>query len=351
MRVSYLYLPLLPSYLFFSIIFSILLSPHVSIDVSTRPYSPYSHNHTHFAHAHNMSHSHAPRRTELQAISHLIRYPGDLKALKVINGTYYMSGSSHGLSNRIGGVAAALYSAAQKNMSVVVFVWPSTYLDPFYQLFDVIPRLIIIDESLAPIYLSGAKFVSACYLTESCWSMKWAVDPTYKYFDKSPDDFALTTAQTYSLFQLSEENSKIVEIFVKTENICAAHAIHIRRTDMLDYKTSDEDFLQHIASKPQKDKIFILTDNNQTREWFREKIGRERVITFGSFRGPIEGGTSRHTSEVMAIIEVMIASFASTFKGTVPSTFSELVDIFRRVNIITKRREKMCGTVGINGES
>ena len=304
------------------------------------------HNHTHGHHSHSHSLAAAQRAELIHAASHLIQNPGDLNgtAFASINGTYYMSGSSHGLSNRIGGVAAALYSATLKNITLVVFEWPTNNAyDEFYSIFEIIPRLIIIEPSLAPMYKAGAKFVSQCYKTESCWSMKWGVDPVHKYFDKSPEDFAQTTAHAYIPLQLSEENLKIVEAFVAKEGICKAHAIHIRRTDMVDFKTSDQDFLDFVASKPSNSKVFVLTDNNSTREWFREKIGQDRVITYGTIRGPA-AGSLRHTSETMAFIEAMIASFAASFKGTVPSTFSEMVDIFRRVNVITNRRLKICGS-------
>lgn len=239
-----------------------------------------------------------------------------------------------GLSNRLGLIAAALHIADLRNIPFVVSAWheynevkdPSSYPDHghFLELFQPIPNLVFIHQNIEQRFRKDSiKSLPECrgyHFEDGVKSCGCGVEPDHD-----------SLIRQYSKFVLTWENNREIQDFVRENKICSTAAIHIRRTDLLHTPTTDEHFLRFVRNLPHDQKVFIMTDNNDTRQKFIRELGSDRVITYGSFSDHAIG-RPRHTSIRHFIVEAMIATHAKVFMGTETASSSDLVNIFREVN-------------------
>jgi glycosyltransferase involved in cell wall biosynthesis len=106
-------------------------------------------------------------------------------------------------------------------------------------------------------------------------------------------------------------------------------AMHIRRTDHVEYAksvncyTTDEEFDSFVKAHLDKN-IFLATDNCDTQKKYPmtktyKKIPEENVKLY------------RQTSLCDALIDILICTKATQFKGTAWSSFSNLIETFRNI--------------------
>jgi len=107
-------------------------------------------------------------------------------------------------------------------------------------------------------------------------------------------------------------------------------ALHVRRTDIDELVkknnnyTTDDVFFNFIEENPEK-KIFLATDNNETRKMFLSRYG-DRICFYKEIK---ESDELRKTSVLDAIVDIYICKDATIFKGTKGSSFSGFIQYLR----------------------
>jgi hypothetical protein len=102
-------------------------------------------------------------------------------------------------------------------------------------------------------------------------------------------------------------------------------AVHIRRTDLpAERYVPDADFEQFIMDAADAP-VYLATDNAATQKHFTEKFGNIRKATTIIARD----GTLRQTPLDIAVIDLFICAGAAYFKGTVGSSFTEMIEAMR----------------------
>jgi hypothetical protein len=140
---------------------------------------------------------------------------------------------------------------------------------------------------------------------------------------------------------------RISNQFVKENNICNASAIHVRHTDLQTLltsmqlqPTSDEDFDRFISSRPSGERVFLMTDDYHTQDLYLEKYA-EKIIIFKNLRvenasslslGKCQGFGERCTSIAHTAVEMLIAAHAREFQGSLLSSLSDTVRIWRNAS-------------------
>ena len=152
-------------------------------------------------------------------------------------------------------------------------------------------------------------------------------------------------------------------------NICNSSAMHIRETDMKESvlkasngrkRFSIQPYVHFVNSRPKGEKVFLLTDNPSTQNYFLREFP-DQILVYSSMDHDIvnqlpsqirnvedikhllvpEGQRSvshnttasdhRFTTLENALIDVIIAAHANIFKPTIFSSLSELVMMFNRI--------------------
>lgn len=111
------------------------------------------------------------------------------------------------------------------------------------------------------------------------------------------------------------------------------YAAHLRRTDLiplLEQKNKpfpkDEDFL-HFFSK--SNKCFLATDNPDSQNIFKKNL-KNKLVIFETIK---DTKKIRLTSLETSILDLFTCVYATKFKGTIYSSFSDLIINLRKENI------------------
>ena len=249
--------------------------------------------------------------------------------------------SQSGLSNRLRVLAAHMYVAeVYHRVSNVVMVWdvngecPGHFLEIFQPIVNVTFVSSNIKHQLEP-------FAVATY------------PPSYATFPfillkhnltLDPPIWHEQQRRMYSRFQPVNEVQNKVAHFVRKNNICNASAMHIRRTD-LDFHphvagsqnhSIDADFVAFVDSRPIDEHVFLMTDNPSTQLKFLRKYGSNKIlvyslIPFAASVSSRKNSVYRFTTLHHAIVDVLVAAHAPSFRGTFFSSMSNLVEIFSNV--------------------
>lgn len=136
----------------------------------------------------------------------------------------------------------------------------------------------------------------------------------------------------YNDLKLLPEIQCIVDDYKK--NILESYiAIHVRRTDHVvvakknNRYTDDEEFFKFIEEHPEK-KIFLATDNSETQQLFLSKYG-DRICIYKEI---VNLESLRKTDILNSIIDIYICSYADIFLGSKWSSFSQLINYFKKVH-------------------
>lgn len=244
--------------------------------------------------------------------------------------TLIVGHAGHGLCNNLGVIAFGLYFAQAKHIDTVAFYWYSE--DHFLELFQPIPNLVFINREDEYNFLrSIPNFIDVTF-------PEYKFDPIQDVIPMTTEQFRVAQMHVYSKYVLTYQNELEVSRFVETHSVCDAIAIHVRKTDFGE-GSPDEEYMEFVDSFDEKPKVFILTDNGETQRKFVHMIGTERSLVYEHI--PLDKGLRRrHTSIEQAGKEMMIATYAKAFCGTSESTFSETIEIFRRVH--EHRRLSVC---------
>ena len=142
-------------------------------------------------------------------------------------------------------------------------------------------------------------------------------------------DFAKLEQEFYtSTFIPVRSIREEVTRFAQSNGICDGCSFHIRRTDLTEPdRTSDEKFEAAIANCTGR--VFISTDNPDTRKRFQEKFPG-KVIYYGVMPDTLQENSFRFTNLRHSLTEAFIASRAKKFMGTYLSSWSEAIDSFHR---------------------
>lgn len=129
--------------------------------------------------------------------------------------------------------------------------------------------------------------------------------------------------------KLNDKIKKEVDKFLNRNLTKPFCAIHVRRTDLTKKVidegkfTSDIKFEEFVKSNNDKHIIYIATDNPDSQKYF---IKLKNTI----YNKPIrELKSKRATSIEDALIDLYVCVKAKSFKGTVGSSFTELIEILR----------------------
>jgi hypothetical protein len=121
---------------------------------------------------------------------------------------------------------------------------------------------------------------------------------------------------------------KILQIARSFPKIGAS--MHIRRTDHVALAkknnkfTEDNEFIKFIEENEDVD-IFLATDDFETQQKFQKY---KNVVVFKQI---LRAGDFRQTSLEEALIDVLIAAAADKFMGSKYSSFSKLIEIYKRI--------------------
>ena len=130
--------------------------------------------------------------------------------------------------------------------------------------------------------------------------------------------------------------NKIEEMISNSRDDKSYMAVHIRRTDHISYAlqyghfTTDQEFIDFIKNNNDVySSLYIATDNvethNKFNEMFHDKYHINKFIDF-------DKDVCRQTSLLDSIIDIYMCINADVFKGSVLSSFSELIDHMRHHN-------------------
>jgi hypothetical protein len=121
------------------------------------------------------------------------------------------------------------------------------------------------------------------------------------------------------------------KIFKVLEHQNSFVAMHIRRTDHIELAkrnnrfTGDMEF-DFFVMENKNDRIFLTTDNKEIQDKY---LKYNNIFVYKRIT---PNNNLRQTSLEDAVIDIFIASKSKKFKGSGWSSFSHLIEIFRRIN-------------------
>jgi hypothetical protein len=297
---------------------------------------------------------------------------------------YIIAESTSGLANRLRVMGAYMHVADYKyNGAHLVFVWEVTEACPghFLSIFEPIPKLVFATNSSRYVLDKHAKVNYENSFAVFSWIMKMNDIPRNRFGLPSWGEIEYLMHSKY--FPTREIMFKVLS-FVHVHQICNASAMHIRETDMKEsiLKTSHgrkkfslQPFINFVESRPKEEKIFLLTDNPLTQQFFLKEYPTQIVI-YSSMEIdlinqlpmkiknmkdidhllPLIGrkvqklsadptnklnnnnnnssslaSDHRYTTLENTIIDVLIAAHAKNFKASAFSSLSELVMMFNKI--------------------
>lgn len=290
---------------------------------------------------------------------------------------YIIAESTSGLANRLRVMAAYMYIADYKYQGAhLVFIWDVNEPCPghFLSIFEPIPKVIFATNISRYVLDKHAKINYENSFAVFSWIMKMNDIPKNRFGLPSWGEIEY---QMHSKYHPTKEVMWKALSFVHRHNICKASAMHIRETDMKEsiLKTSHgrkkfslQPFINFVESRPKDEKVFLLTDNPATQNYFLKEYPNQ-ILIYSSMESDIinrlplqirsmkdvshllpeldkaiaEGkqlstdnngsvaSDHRFTTLENTLIDVLIAAHAQTFKPSAFSSLSELVMMFNRI--------------------
>jgi hypothetical protein len=272
---------------------------------------------------------------------------------------YIIATSDGGLANRLRVLVAYIYVGQHRfDGAHLVFVWNINDACPghFLQFFHPIDRVIFTDPASAIALYPRAKKIYA--------PTRWPLKSIFIEFRIPLKLHAQIEEELYEKIKPTKWIMQKVDDYVKRHDICNHSAMHIRATDMevmLGTKRSPGNLERRfwfIEGQPKDTKVFLSTDSPVIQQkaltQFPDKILIYERISSASEQKPLTSWASevagvvkpaesfvyenktlplehRFTSLESALIDLLIAAHAKQFKGSPYSSYSELIDLYRKI--------------------
>lgn len=281
---------------------------------------------------------------------------------------YIIAESSSGLANRLRVMAAYMYIADYKyDGAHLIFIWDVNEACPghFLSVFEPIPKVVFATNISRYVVDKHAKINYENSFAVFSWIMRMNDIPKNRFGLPSWGEIEYQMHSRY--FPTREVMFKALS-FVHKYNICNASAMHIRETDMKESvlkssngkkKFSLQPYIHFVQSKAKDEKVFLLTDNPATQNYFLKEFPGQ-VLIYSSMDSDVVNklpmkitnmkdiehllknekanvtthsmaSDHRFTTLENALIDVIIAAHAKHFKPTIYSSLSELVTMFHRI--------------------
>jgi len=232
--------------------------------------------------------------TILLAAFTLLLFPSSVALLSSENsGQYIVAESNGGLANRLRALAAYLFLAEQKyNGAHTTFIWDTNSACPghFLSLFEPIPKLIFATNSSREIVNKHALVVYNNTMQGFTQIMKdhsiGGADRKHEYIHRK-------------YFHPTREIMQKVNDFVNQHNMCNMSAVHLRTTDLdkimpQHRRTNFRNIYKFVESRPEGEKVFLLTDDPKTQQHMMDKYG-EKIVVYRKIANETETGLGRST--------------------------------------------------------
>lgn len=277
---------------------------------------------------------------------------------------YILAESDGGLANRLRVLAAYMYIGEYKYEGAhLAFIWDLNSACPghFLEIFQPIKSVIFATNSSRYVLDKHAKLV---------YENSWAVFPWIMQMNDIPKQrYGLPTWSQieYSMYSRYIPTPRVMDRvlnYVVQHEICQCSAMHIRLTDLSTHLARTKKainvqaYYDFVDSRPQEEAIYLLTDNPVTQKAFLDKYGPKKILVYSQIAsqqssydplGVVKTGGKynnaslssssggslpedhRYTSLEHTLIDVLIASHAQTFKGSMYSSLTDLVNMFRQI--------------------
>ena len=166
--------------------------------------------------------------------------------------------------------------------------------------------------------------------------------------------------QLYKNFIPTKEVLKNVDVFLFDKNVKNFSSMHLRQTDMhailtVKQRLSDASYDRFVESRPEDEKVYLLSDNPVGQKRFLDKYG-DRIIVYKKIIMPSHFVDHRHSSDYWnanqtmnrsnnvkfpvsfrftslqhTLIDIIISARSVAFKGSPFSSLSDCVVRFRRI--------------------
>ena len=311
---------------------------------------------------------------------------------------YIIAESDGGLSNRLRVLAAYMHIAESKyDGAHLVFIWDANHACPghFLQIFQPISNVVFATNSSRYVLDKRAKIVYENSLAVFTWTMAMNDIP------KNNPRWSTIEYNMYSRYSANREVMNKVTAFVQAHNVCSISAMHLRTTDLSVHlarknkAVNIDSYFAFVESRPVDEPVFLLTDNPDSQKLFLDKYGPKKILVYSvipsaeqqrpfitvdnsnssdviagpnravvehnqtskGLRGGVLADSSRskhldssrnvkkltedhrYTSLEDALIDVLIAAHAKTFKPAMYSSMSDLVKLFSSIG---KRDKGWC---------
>lgn len=292
---------------------------------------------------------------------------------------YIIAESSSGLANRLRVLAAYLHVAEAKYKGAhLVFIWDKNEACPghFLSVFEPVPNVIFAKNESRNVLDKHSKINYENSFAVFSWIMKMNDIPRNKFGYPSWSQIEYNMHSRF--FPTREIMFKAIN-FVRGHNICNSSAMHIRETDMAATlakssggrkKSSIQQFIKFVESRPTEEPVFLLTDNPVTQKFFVEKYGSKKILVYDFMESAINqlplrvanasdiisnriseissalSSDHRFTTLENTVLDVIIAAHAKIFKPSGFSSLSELVLMFNRIG---KQDRGWCERPGYDG--
>ena len=252
---------------------------------------------------------------------------------------YIVAESDAGLSNRLRVLAGYMYVAESRfNGAHLVFIWDVNSACPahFLEIFEPIPNVLFANNGSRYVVDKHSKINYENSWAVLHWTLQMNGIPKNRYGHPT---WAQIEHNMYAKFVPTARIKYMASEFIKKHDICNAVAMHLRLTDLEDQIKAKrkahrginiEAYIEFVESH---DKVFLLTDNPDTQNFFMDKfpnkiIVYEKMTPKSNETKPVD---FRYTSLEHTIIDVLVAAHAKTFKPSLYSSLSDLVGHFRNV--------------------
>lgn len=289
---------------------------------------------------------------------------------------YILAESDGGLSNRLRVMAAYMYIGESKfGGAHLVFVWDVNTACPghFLEVFQPISTVVFATNASRYVLDKHAKIVYENSMAVIPWIFTMNNIPKNRFGQSS---WGQIERDMYSRYWPSVRVMGVVTDFVRKHNICEASAMHLRLTDMTTHLTKKKkvvninSYFDFVESRRAGEPVYLLTDNPESQRLFLDKYGETKILAYQRIapashqkslleaagvgpsvkytggvsslgkmdiapsalsNGTLLPGDHRFTTLEHALIDILIAAHAKSFKAAAFSSLSDLVSTFRDI--------------------
>ena len=252
---------------------------------------------------------------------------------KIKSTPFIMTKSDGGLSNRIQVMTSTMYLSQKKHQNCsILMLWNANKHcnGYFYDFFQPIINFHFINESQYEYLLP---FSIANYVKYKAASFRNIL----QHYGIKFQSTLITNRVEKSIvlaFRPVQHLYDQIKLFVKYHSICNISGVHVRRTDLVTslrsqnkshMLTNDEVFYEFINKRPILEKVFLMTDNDETQRKYINHFGTNKIIIYKNIQSSVNTFELRHTSLSQAVTEIFIMAHTKLFRGTGMSSMSRFI--------------------------